>query len=227
MKIILTGSTGMVGEGILWACLHSPKVSQVLSIGRKTCGIQHEKLQELLLPDMMEIEQHRSALQNFDACYFGAGISSLGLDETTYHHITYEITLKVAQTLLEINPNMVFHYISGASTDSTEKGKIMWARVKGKTENALFKMPFHQVICYRPGLMKPVTVQAQLKGYNRYLKYLFPIFNLFMKGCTTEQIGEAMIYATLHHTPNQIADPEHILDWSKKYHSEILKNPKK
>ena len=137
MKVIITGSTGMAGEGVLLECLQNENVSSVLSISRKPCGIEHARLKELIVPDFMKLQEFETEVNGYDACFYCAGISSVGMKETRYHHITYDTTIAFASVLSKVNPNMVFCYITGSGTDSTERGRIMWARVKGKTENAL------------------------------------------------------------------------------------------
>src|ERR1700754_361161 len=145
ITVILTGATGMVGEGVLLECLENPEVAQVLIVNRKPSLRKHPKLKELIVPDFMKLDQYNDQLKGYDACFFCAGISSIGMKEAAYSHITYDITLNFAQKLLALNPAMTFNYVSGSHTDSSEKGKVMWARVKGKTENALMKLPFKKV----------------------------------------------------------------------------------
>lgn len=137
IKIILTGATGMVGEGVLLECLENPNISEVLSVSRKPSGKKHAKLKEYLVSDFLNIDVNDENLKGYDACFFCAGISSVGMSEEDYTKITYDTTLHFAKVLLNLNPEMVFNYVSGASTDKTESGKLMWARVKGKTENDL------------------------------------------------------------------------------------------
>ncbi|MCF8448188.1 MAG: NAD-dependent epimerase/dehydratase family protein, partial [Bacteroidia bacterium] len=153
MKVIITGATGMVGEGILLACLENPTITEIVMINRRTFPLQNPKLKELIVSDFMKLENYSADFKEYDACFFCAGISSIGLKEPEYTHITYDITLNVAKVLADLNPKMVFTYVSGALTDSSEKGKSMWARVKGKTENDLMKLPFKGVYNFRPGFM--------------------------------------------------------------------------
>lgn len=184
----------MVGEGVLLKCLQDPKVTEILSISRKSNGITHPKLKELLVPDFTKIGEFKNQLSGYDACFFCAGISSVGMKEEQYHQITYDTTLEVAKTLVEINPNMVFIYVSGASTDSTEKGSVMWARVKGKTENDLMKLPFRRVVNFRPGAMLPFPGQVYSKKlYNviaKVLKFVIP-----KKIIPLSELGQAMIHS--------------------------------
>lgn len=205
MKIIITGTTGMVGEGVLLACLQNDAVSEILSISRKPCFIQHPKLKELIVSDFRQVEKFTNQLVGFDACFYCAGISSVGLDEDKYTQITYDTTLHFAQTLLQLNPNMVFHFVSGSHTDSTEQGKVMWARVKGKTENALMKLGFGGQYNFRPGFMKPVNGQKNVRWFFKPVIAIYPY--LFPKqSLTLHQVAQAMITAVLKRYPKQILE---------------------
>lgn len=195
MKIIITGSTGMVGEGVLLECLENNNITSVLSVSRKPSCITHPRLKELLVEDFMKINEYSNQLSGFDACFYCAGTSSVGMTEEKYRHITYDTTISFAETVLKTNPDITFIFVSGASTDSTEKGKIMWARIKGKTENTLSKMGFKAQYNFRPGLMKPDKGQIHLKGFNKYIGLLYPLLGLFYTGSTTKDIGRAMIHA--------------------------------
>ncbi|WP_443936430.1 NAD-dependent epimerase/dehydratase family protein [Pedobacter sp. MW01-1-1] len=169
MKIILTGATGMVGEGVLLECLSNDVISEVLVVGRKSYPLQHPKLKELIVPDFLKIADFANDLTGFDACFFCAGISSIGLNEAEYTRITYDTTITFAQVVVEQNPQMVFNYVTGTGTDSSEQGKIMWARVKGKTENDLMKIGFKAVYNFRPSLMLPTEGQKNVKTLYRVL----------------------------------------------------------
>lgn len=194
MKIILTGATGMVGEGVLLTCLEHPLVTEILIVGRRHYELQHPKLKELIVPDFMQIGKFSDQLQGYDACFFCAGVSSIGMKEEKYTQITFTTTLRFAQTLALINPDMVFDYVTGRHTDSTEKGRIMWARVKGKTENALQQLPFRGQYNFRPGFMKPVKGQKNVKSFFKPLILIFPL--LFpKKSLTLQQVGLAMIHS--------------------------------
>ena len=151
IKTIITGSTGMVGEGVLHECLQHPDVESVLVINRKPCGIIHDKLKEIILKDFFDLSQIENQLSGYNTCYFCAGVSSVGKKEDEYKRITYDLTMNFAKTLLRLNPEMVFTYVSGVGTDNTEKGRSMWGRVKGKTENDLLKLPFKAAYMFRPG----------------------------------------------------------------------------
>jgi nucleoside-diphosphate-sugar epimerase len=193
MTIIITGATGMVGEGVLLECLRDTRIESILSISRGTCGITHSKLKELLVRDFMSIGDYVRQLTGYDACFFCAGVSSVGMSEEKYHHITYEVTTRVAEVLLKANPQMSFIFVSGAHTDSSEKGKLMWARVKGKTENALRQMGFKAQYNFRPGAMKPQKGQMHLRGINKYANWLYPVIALIFPGCTLSEVAQAMI----------------------------------
>ncbi|MFP3592639.1 NAD-dependent epimerase/dehydratase family protein [Chryseobacterium sp. SIMBA_038] len=192
IKIILTGATGMVGEGVLLECLENPNISEVLSVSRKPSGKTHAKLKEYLVPDFLGIDVNDENLKGYDACFFCAGISSVGMNEEDYTKITYDTTLHFAKVLLNLNPEMVFNYVSGAHTDKTESGKLMWARVKGKTENDLKKLGFKDAYNFRPGFMKPVDGQVNVKWFFKPVIWLFPIL-LPSKSLTLHEVGRAMI----------------------------------
>nr|WP_315026562.1 NAD-dependent epimerase/dehydratase family protein [uncultured Chryseobacterium sp.] len=194
IKIILTGATGMVGEGVLMECLENPDVSEILSISRKPSGKSHPKLKEYLVPDFLSIDIHDENIKGYDACFFCAGISSVGMNEEDYTKITYDTTIHFAEAVLNQNPEMVFNYVSGAQTDRTESGKIMWARVKGRTENTLKKMNFRSVYNFRPGFMKPVEGQENVKWFFKPLIWIFPVF-LPSKSLTLHEVGRAMVHA--------------------------------
>src|SRR6186713_2180658 len=149
IKIIITGATGMVGEGVLFECLQNSNVREILMINRKHYDCSHQKLNELIVPDFLQLDQFSEKIQGYDACFFCAGVSSVGMKEDKYTHITYDTTLSFAKTLLIHNSNLSFCYVSGSHTDSSEKGRLMWARVKGRTENDLIKLPFKGVYNFR------------------------------------------------------------------------------
>ena len=155
IKTIITGVTGMVGEGVLAACLNSDEVSEILLLSRKPYGLKHPKVKELIHENFFDLSSIENHLQNYNTCYFCLGVSSVGMTEPDYTKFSYSLTLHVAETLSRLNADMVFCYVSGAATDSTEKGKTMWARVKGKTENELLKLPFKKAYMFRPGYMQP------------------------------------------------------------------------
>lgn len=174
IKVIITGATGMVGEGVLLTCLDHPGVSEVLMVNRKHLDLQHIKLKELILPDFLKTDGYATELAGYDACFYCAGISVVGLKEAEYDQITYETTMHFARILSGLNPGMVFNYVSGSHTDSSEKGRVMWARIKGKTENALQALPFRKQYNFRPGAMKAVAGQKNAKAlYGIIVRILF------------------------------------------------------
>jgi nucleoside-diphosphate-sugar epimerase len=208
IKVIITGATGMVGEGVLLECLQHPDVEKVLMINRKHFDLQHPKLDELIVPDFLDLKHVKHALNGYDACFFCAGISSVGMKEDAYRKITYDVTLNVARTLSDVNPNMVFIYVSGAQTDSSEKGRLMWARVKGKTENDLMKLPFKKVYNFRPGFMKPFPEQKNINPYYKYIGWLFPVLKTIAPNTvsTMRQVGRAMIQSVIKGYPKDILE---------------------
>ena len=195
IKTIITGVTGMVGEGALHECLQHPDVEEVLVINRKPCLVSHPKLKEILHADFFDFSAIEPQLKNYSACFFCLGVSSVGKKEKEYYHFTYDLTMHVVQTLSKLNSGMTFCYISGGGTDSTEKGRMMWARVKGKTENDLMKLPFKKAYMFRPGYIHPTKgLKNTLKGY-RYIMWMYPAFRLFFPkyACTLRELGLAMI----------------------------------
>lgn len=210
IKVVLTGTTGMVGEGVLLECLQNDQVSEILSISRKSYGLQHPKLRELLIPDFMKIHEYGDQLHGFDACFFCAGVSSIGKKEEEYTQITYTLTLHFAKVMAELNPTMVFNYVSGALTDSSEKGRSMWARVKGKTENDLMKLPFKGQYNFRPGMMKPFPGQ---KNFNPIVKVLLAVMRVLLpkQTLTMEEVGKAMIRTSIEGYEKQVLEVKDIL----------------
>ena len=219
MKInaIITGTTGMVGEGVLYECLLHPDVESVLVINRTPCGIKHEKLKEIIHKNFLDLSSIEDQLKEYNACYFCAGISSMGKSEEQYKRITYDLTLNFANTLLRSNPDMTFCYVSGVGTDSTEKGRSMWARVKGKTENDLMKLQFKAAYMFRPGYIQPT--KGLKNAYNAYKIFVpfYPILKkLFPKYVTTlREIGLAMINVTLYGSDKKILECRDIVKLSK------------
>jgi uncharacterized protein YbjT (DUF2867 family) len=197
IKAIITGATGMVGEGVLHECLLHPQVEEVLVINRKPCGVTHPKLKEILHGDFLDLSAIEGRLSGYNACFFCLGVTSIGKKEAEYFTLTYSITLHVAQTLSKLNSGLTFCYVSGASTDSTEKGRSMWARVKGKTENDLFKLPFRQAFAFRPGFIKPTKGLKYTHAFYTYIGWLYPIGRALFPGgfCTLKELGLAMINA--------------------------------
>jgi uncharacterized protein YbjT (DUF2867 family) len=195
MKVILTGATGMVGEGVLLECLANPDIDKVLMVNRRHYAHMDPKLEELIVPDLTDLTRVVGQLAGYDACFFCAGVSSVGMKEPEYTRVTYDLTISFAKIVAGLNPGMTFTYVSGAMTDSTEKGRSMWARVKGRTENDLMKLPFRQVYNFRPGFMTAVKGQKNIKGIYRIIPVLTPLFKILMPGqiLTLNQVGRAMI----------------------------------
>ncbi|MGN6352693.1 MAG: NAD-dependent epimerase/dehydratase family protein [Parafilimonas sp.] len=192
IKVIITGATGMVGEGVLFECLQNTAVAEVLIINRRHYEMQHPKLKELLVSDFFKLDAYADKIQGYDACFFCAGVTSVGKKEPEYTRLTYDTTLAFAKTMLQYNNNMVFTYVSGSHTDSTEQGRLMWARVKGKTENDLAKLGFKAEYNFRPGVMLPFEGQRNWKSA---YKFLAKIIRLFAPNSilTMHQVGKAMI----------------------------------
>lgn len=197
MKVIITGSTGMVGKGVLLECLDSAKISKVLIINRNTLGMQHAKLKEILLKDFNRIATIAHELKGYDACFYCMGISVVGMSEETYNNIIFNMTKSFVDVLFEINPKMIFNYVSGNGTDSTEKGNSMWARVKGKTENYLLNKGFKDAYAFRPGVIIPEKgIKSSTGWYNTIYTIMSPFFGWMKKSkniTTTTKIGLAMI----------------------------------
>ncbi len=217
IKVIITGVTGMVGEGVLFGCLEHPNIKEVLMVNRKPYQLKHPKLKECIVPDFLHLDEFTERLTGYDACFYCAGISSNGMNEAEYSHITYDITLHVANKLVSLNPEMTFGFISGSHTDSSEKGSIMWARVKGKTENALIKLPFKKVYNFRPGLMKPTPGQKNIKGYYKVLGSLYPLFKVIFPNLvsTMSEVGQAMINSVLKGYSKKILEIKDIKSLAK------------
>lgn len=217
IRAILTGATGMVGEGVLHECLQHPQVEEVLVIGRKPCGVSHPKLKEIIHKDFFDITGIEDQLSGYNACYFCLGVSSVGMKEPEYYKLTYTLTMNVAQALSRLNPDMVFCYISGAGTDSTEKGRSMWARVKGKTENDLMKLPFKEVYAFRPGYMHPTPGLKNTLSFYKYIGWLYPFFRKFFPNTasTLAELGQAMINVTLYGYDKKILEVKDIVALAK------------
>jgi len=216
MNVIVFGATGMVGQGVLRECLLDSGVRSVKTIGRAATGVEHPKLREIVHKNLWDFSAIEADLSGCDACFFCLGVTSAGMKEADYEHITYGITLAAAQTLSRLNPQMTFVYVSGASADSSEQGKIMWARVRGKTENALLRLPFRAAYVFRPGIIEPVHgARSKTTAYRLFyvvlkpllatLRWAFPNFIL-----TTEQIGRAMLAVTRNGAPKRILDSKDI-----------------
>ena len=186
----------MVGEGVLHECLLSPDVEKVLVIGRQSCGIHHAKLSEIIHKDFFDLTPVESQLSGYDACYFCLGVSSVGMKKADYEKMTYDLTMNFAKTLVKLNTDMVFCYVSGAGTDSTEKGRSHWARVKGKTENDLQKLGFKQACLFRPGVLKPTPGLNNTLSFYKWAGWLIPVIESLFPNriCSLTQLGQAMIH---------------------------------
>ncbi|KJC58004.1 epimerase [Bradyrhizobium sp. LTSPM299] len=216
MKVILFGATGMVGQGVLRECLIDPGVTSVLAVGRSPTGQVHAKLRELVHGDFTDFSGIESEFTGYDACFFCLGVSSIGMDEARYRHLTYDITLAAATTLARLNPGMDFTYVTGRGTDSTERGSLMWARVKGKTENDLLKLPFKAAYMFRPAGIQPLHgvrsktawVQAIYVVASPLLSYLVRAAPKYMT--TSEQLGRAMLKVVRDGYPKPVLESEDI-----------------
>lgn len=199
LRVIVTGASGMVGEGVMHECLNHPDVEKVLVIGRKPCGTTHPKLTEVIHKDFFDLDPIAEQLTGYNACYFCLGVSSVGMKEPEYKKLTYDLTLHAAGLLAKLNPEMTFCYVSGTATDSTEKGKSMWARVKGKTENDLLKLPFRQAFMFRPGYMHPTPGLRNALKYYKYIGWMYPFLKAVFPGSvsTLAELGQAMLGVTL------------------------------
>ena len=217
IKVIITGATGMVGEGVLHECLQHNDVEQVLLVNRKSYGLTHPKLKEILHADFYNLSAIKEQLSGYDACFFCLGVSSVGMKEPEYSHLTYDLTMHFAETLSKQNNNMTFCYISGAATDSTEQGKSMWARVKGKTENDLMKLPFKAVYNFRPGALVPTKGLKNTLVYYKYFAWLIPIIKLLAPKhiCSLRDLGIAMINAATKGFAKNILEVPDIIALSK------------
>lgn len=202
MKVIITGSTGMVGKGVLLECLDSQSIDKVLVVNRTTLGTQHLKLEEILLSDFTQIATMKDKLRSYDACFYCMGVSVIGMSEEKYNNVTYSTTKAFADLLYELNPDLVFNYVSGNGTDSSEKGRTMWARVKGKTENYVLRKGFRDAYAFRPGMIIPEKgIKSSTGWYNAVYIVMRPFFKLLKKSkniTTTSRIGLAMINTMFH-----------------------------
>ena len=197
LRVIITGATGMVGEGVLLECLANPAVAHVLVLTRKPTGRTHANMTELLVPDLTNLSAVESQLTGYNACFFCAGISAVGVSKEEYERITHDMTLAVGQTLLRLNPALTFIYVSGAGTDSAEKSGQHWARVKGRTENELLALPFGAAYMFRPGFMKATAGQRNLLKWYPAIAWLYPLARRLAPNfvSTMQEVGRAMINA--------------------------------
>ncbi|MDB5201243.1 MAG: epimerase [Ferruginibacter sp.] len=218
MKInpIITGATGMVGEGVLHECLSHPDVGKILVINRKPCGVSHPRLTEIIHDNFFDLSPVKMQLAGYDSCLFCLGVSSVGKNEAEFTRFTYDLTMHFAKTVLEVNPGMSFCYISGSGTNA--QGKMMWARVKGKTENDLMALPFKAVYAFRPGFMKPTAGLKNTLSAYKYFGWLFPLLQTFFSGyvSTLAQLGQAMIRAAAEGYPKTVLEVKDIVALANK-----------
>jgi uncharacterized protein YbjT (DUF2867 family) len=216
MNVVLFGATGMVGQSVLRECLLDPDVNQITSIVRTPTTQTNTKLRELVLPDFTNYSAVETELTGLDACFFCLGVASSGMSEADYTHITHDFTLTAATTLAKLNPSMTFVYISGSGTDSTERGRIMWARVKGRTENDILKLPFKAAYMFRIGFIQPLHgIVSKTKSYRIFYQILTPILpllrSLFPRQIlTTEQVGQAMLLVAKNGFPKPVLESKDI-----------------
>ncbi len=212
MKVLLFGGTGMVGQGVLRECLLDSGVSDIVTVGRNPIGKTHPKLRDIVVPDLFDLSAVEQQLAGFDACFFPLGTSAAGMTEERYTRVTYDLTLGVARTLLRVSPSLTFVYVSGMGTDSTERGRTMWARVKGRTENALLALGFGSAYMFRPGLIVPmhgITSRTTLyRVLYAILEPLVPLIQKFFPDAvtTTERVGRAMIAVARHGDRNKVLE---------------------
>ncbi len=217
IRAIITGTTGMVGEGVLHECLNHPLVEQVLVVNRKSCGVVHEKLKEIIHSDFYDFNSIADQFAGYNAAFLCLGLTSVGKKEPEYFKLTHTLTLHFAEILSKVNQNMTVCYVSGAATDSTEKGKSMWARVKGKTENDLMKLPFKNVFAFRPGFIKPTPGLKNTHSFYKYINWLFPIGRLLYKSgfCTLKEVGLAMINTVNLDSKSKVVEGKEIIELAK------------
>jgi len=212
MKAILFGATGMVGQGVMRECLMDPGIERVLVVGRSTTRLRNAKLQEIIHDDFLDYGRIEPQLAGYDACFFCLGVSSIGMEEERYRHLTYDITMAAARTLVRLNPGMVFTYVTGRGTDSTEQGSLMWARVKGKTENDLLKLPFKAAYMFRPAGIQPLHgVRSKTGWINAVYAICAPILAITARVApdymtTSEKLGRAMISVVRNGYPKPILE---------------------
>jgi uncharacterized protein YbjT (DUF2867 family) len=216
VKVILLGATGMVGQGVLRECLLDPEVEIILAVGRTATQQHHQKLREIVHADLFDLSAIEPSFSGYDACFFCLGVSAVGMNEEAYRHVTYDLTISMARTLAKLNPGMTFIYVSGAGTDSTERGRMMWARVKGKTENALLQMPFRAAYMFRPAYIQPLHgIRTKTKWYGAayaILGSLYPLWKLLFPKyvTTTECVGRAMLNVAERGAPKRVLENQDI-----------------
>jgi hypothetical protein len=218
IKAIITGATGMVGEGVLQESLLHPDVEKVLAINRKPCGVVHPKLTEILHTNFYDLSPISDQLKDYNACFFCLGVSSVGMKEQEYYSLTYTLTMHLAETLSKLNKDMTFCYISGAGTDSSEKGRMSWARVKGKTENDLMKLPFKNVYAFRPGALLPSKGLKNVHKYYAVIRPLSPVLQAILPKyvSTLKELGLAMINSATKGYEKPVLEVRDIVELAKR-----------
>ncbi|MBD2702157.1 epimerase [Spirosoma sp. BT702] len=216
INVIITGATGMVGEGVMLECLSHPDVAEILLINRKPTGVSHPKVREIIHTDFFDLTPIEDQLKGYNACFFCLGVSSVGMSKDEYKRMTYDLTLHMANLLAKNNPDLTFCYVSGSGTDSTEQGRVAWARVKGATENALMRL-FKNAYMFRPGFMKATPGQKNVLSAYKYIGWLYPIGRaLFPSGfCTLAEVGQAMINVATKGAPKHILEVKDIVEVGK------------
>ena len=216
MNILIFGATGMIGQGVLRECLHDPDVRLVKAVGRSASGVQHAKLRDIVHRDLHDFASIEQELGGCDACFFCLGVTSAGMSEADYERVTCGIATAAAETLARLNPQMTFVFVSGAGADSSERGRVMWARVKGKTENAILRLPFKAAYVFRPAFVQPMHgIRSRTRSYNALyalFRPLMPLLRLLLGGyvLTTEQMGKAMLIAARHGAPKRVLESSDI-----------------
>jgi uncharacterized protein YbjT (DUF2867 family) len=216
MKVLLFGATGMVGQGVLRECLLDSGTELVQTVGRKPTGLQDAKLREVVHADLWDFRAIERELAGFDACFFCLGVTSAGMKEEEYTRVTYGIPMVAAETLVRLNPGMIFVFVSAIGADRSEKGRTMWGRVKGKTENALMRLPFRGVYVFRPGIIQPLHgIQSRTAAYRVLYKLFTPLMPLLRASfpkqiLTTEDIGKAMLLVAREGAPKKVLEPPDI-----------------
>lgn len=217
LNVVITGTTGMVGEGVLQECILHPDVEKILLINRRPCGFSDKKITEVIHKDFFDISPIEDQLSGYNACFFCLGVSSVGLKEPEYYSLTYTLTMGFARILAKLNPEMTFCYVSGAATDSSEKGRSMWARVKGKTENDLMKLPFKSVFAFRPAFMKPTKGARNVNKYYVLVGWIYPVFRVVLPRfvSTISEVGLAMINCSTKGYEKHIIEVPDLIKLSK------------
>lgn len=217
-NVIITGSSGMIGKGVLLECLESAEIKSILVINRSSINTKHPKLKEILLKDFTKVATIQNELRGYDACFYCMGVSAVGMNEADYTKITYDTAAAFANVLHQLNPQMIFNYVSGVGTDSSEKGRTMWARVKGKTENMVLNKGFKNAFAFRPGAIIPEKgIKSRTGWYNTMYaitRPFFPLFRMSKSVTTTTKIGQAMINSLNSKLKNQVLEPQQINEMS-------------